>query len=237
MSDPLRQPPPLGHNEEKPLPPLVVLIPPLLVPSAIMWPLGWRLKRAGRRTVLFRYRSWARDIPENGRRLAIFLQGLEEDEIDAVAFSLGAILLRWATNHHDIPRLRRVVMIGPPNRGAHMADWLSRRLGPLYSLIWGRAALQLRRGGRGLAERAGQLDPGTDLGVIAGGTGKGRGYNPLIPGDNDMTVAVAETILPGMLDFTVLRRPHNMLPISARTADLAIRFLESGKFKTRQKTP
>jgi hypothetical protein len=37
--------------------------------------------------------------------------------------------------------------------------------------------------------------------VIAGGTGKPRGFNPWIPGDNDQTVAVEETILEGMKVF------------------------------------
>src|SRR5690606_1560533 len=115
--------------------------------------------------------SWRRDIPDNAARLAEWLRALEVEELDVVTYSMGGIILRWAAAHHDLPRLRRVVLIGPPNRGAFMADWLDGRLGVLYPAIWGRAARQLRRGARGLCERAGPLPSATEFAVIAGGRG------------------------------------------------------------------
>lgn len=213
--------------------PTVVLIPPLLNTRYIMMPLYGHLYRAGWKPRLFHYPSWSRDIPDNAARLATWLRALGESEVDIVAFSLGSILVRWAANHHEIPRLRRVVMLGPPNGGATMADWLSERLGPAYPAIWGRSALQLRRGDRGLCERAGLLPAGTELGVIAGGRGNARGYNPLIGRDNDRTVAVAETIMPGMTDFAHVNSTHTWLPLGARSRSLAVRFLKTGQFRER----
>ncbi len=215
--------------------PPVVLLPPLLNPHHIMRPLAWRLRRAGRQTHIFKYHSHRRDIPDNARDLAAWLNGLKVQEIDVVAFSLGCILLRWASNHCDIPRLRRVVFLGPPNQGASMADLLHKKLGPAYRVIWGRSSLQLRRGDAGLAQRAGTLPAGTELGVIAGGTGHGKGFNPFIPGDNDLTVAVQETVMPGLRDFTLARATHTGLPLLARPARLAIRFLDTGGFRDRKK--
>jgi hypothetical protein len=34
--------------------------------------------------------------------------------------------------------------------------------------------------------------------ILIGGTGDGRGYNPMIAGDDDGVVASAETALPGL---------------------------------------
>jgi pimeloyl-ACP methyl ester carboxylesterase len=197
----------------------------------LMWALAWTLRRAGWEPRIFVYPSWRRDIPANAARLAAWMQRWGVEELDVVTFSLGGIVLRWAAAHHDLPRLRRVVLLGPPNRGATMADWLDTRLGILFPAIWGRAARQLRRGDLGLCERAGAFPPGTEFAVIAGGRGSGKGLNPLIPGDNDFIVGVAETILPGMGDFTLVPHRHSLLPLSRRACRLTVRFLKDGRFR------
>ncbi|MDX1973614.1 MAG: hypothetical protein SFY68_13880 [Candidatus Sumerlaeia bacterium] len=214
--------------------PPVLLIPPLLTPSILcMTLLKWNLQRRGFRTISFSYPSYSQDIPTNANKLAKFLQDLDEPELDIVAFSMGNIILRWASTHHKIPKLRRVVMIGPPNQGAFMADWLDEKIGVLFPLFFGRCARQLRRGDKGLAARAGQLPAGTEVGIIAGGTGTEEGFNFLIPGDNDRTVAVSETILPGMKDFVLVPQYHTTLTMRKRSIQLAGDFLEFGRFRRR----
>lgn len=212
----------------------VLLIPPLLTPGILcMTTLKWALQRRGYRTISFSYPSYRQDIPDNATRLAKFLADLDEPVLDVVAFSMGNIILRWAANHHDIPKLRRVVMIGPPNQGAFMADWLDKKIGVLFPLIFGRCAKQMRRGDKGLAARAGNLPEDTQIGVIAGGTGTEQGYNFIIPGDNDRTVAVSETILPGMTDFILVPQVHTSLTLKQRSINLACDFIETGRFPRR----
>jgi hypothetical protein len=211
-----------------------VLIPPLLNTRYVMGPLYLHLRRAGYSPRLFHYPSWCRDIPENAQLLAVYLRGLGEPTVDVVAFSLGSILLRWAVNHHELPVLRRVVLLGPPNQGSAMAEWLSLKLGPAFPAIWGRAALQLRKGSHGLADRAGLFPQNTEVGIIAGGLGTSRGFNPLLPGDNDQTVAVSETVLSGMADFALVRSSHTLLPILPRPRALTLRFLQTGRFRDRK---
>jgi len=212
----------------------VVLIPPLLNTRYIMGVIYWHLRRAGWTPRLFAYPTWSRDIPENAQLLAAYLRGLGEPEVDVVAFSLGGILLRWAASHHELPVLRRVVMLGTPNSGSYMANWLDRKLGPAFPIIWGRAGRQLRRGELGLAARAGLFAGGTEVGIIAGGLGTSRGINPIIPGDNDQTVAVSETVLTGMTDFALVRSSHTLLPILPRPRALTLRFLQTGQFRDRK---
>ena len=72
--------------------------------------------------------------------------------------------------------------------------------------------------------------PRCEFGVIAGGLGNGTGLNPLIPGDDDMTVSVEETKLPGMKDFIQIRGQHSLLLLQQEVADNVISFLKDGVF-------
>jgi len=217
--------------------PPVLVIPPLLMPSAGMKPLQWRLEANGFDCRLFSYPSYRCTVPENAERLARFTANQPETEFDAVTFSMGGIVLRWAVNHQKMPRLRRVVMIGPPNQGATMADLSDRWLGPGFPILFGRSARQLRTGDGGLCERAGILPAETELGIIAGGTGRATGFNPLIGRDNDRVVAVDETVLEGMKSFTILPIAHGPLLFSRETARLCTGFLQSGGFGKQEITP
>ena len=218
-----------GMGSTEKMPP-VVLVPPLIMPRYCMVPLARHLRASGRRTILFGYPSYRRDIPDNGRRLARFLRTTGEPLLDAVTFSLGSIVLRWAAAHEPVPRLRRVVMIGPPNQGAALASRLSRWLGPVFRLWVGRSALQLRHGPEGLCSRAGLLPPGTQLGVIAGAAGRSWGFNPLIHGDNDRVVAVTETLLDGMTAFVTVCSGHGPLIVRRATWRHVEHFLQHGQF-------
>lgn len=223
-------PKPPATDGPSPNAPLVVLVPPLLMPRQGMWPLERALRRAGRRTFLFGYPSYRDDIPGNARRLARALRERGEEPLDVVTFSLGGVLLRWAANHESIPRLRRVVMIGPPNQGAWMADWADAHLGPLFPVMFGRAARQLRTGEKGLCAAAGRLPEEVELGIVAGGTGTPRGVVAMIPGDNDRIVRVEETTLEGMRERVLVNAPHGPLVFARETHAHVVRFLECGSF-------
>lgn len=212
--------------------PPVLFIPPLLMPRHVMRPLLGRVRRQGFQCLLFGYPSYRCDIPENASRLASYLKERNLDEIDAVAFSLGSIILRWAVNHHPMPTLRRVVMIGPPNHGAEMAKLADRWTGPMFPLMWGRCARQLRPGDDGLCHRAGLLNEPTELAIIAGGRGHSRGVNPLLRGDNDRVVRVEETWLEGMVDFKLVRAAHGPLIFRSDVARYTVNFLQSGALRS-----
>ena len=68
------------------------------------------------------------------------------------------------------------------------------------------------------------------VGIIAGGGPRGRGYSMILPIDNDGVVTVASTKLPGAVDFCLVRGHHSFLPsiLAVRTATL--RFLRTGCF-------
>ena len=79
----------------------------------------------------------------------------------------------------------------------------------LFKEIAGEAGQQL---GRDWAELGRKLaTPAFEFGIIAGGKGDDRGYNPLLPGDNDGTISVETARLAGARDFAVLPVLHSFV--------------------------
>ncbi len=74
--------------------------------------------------------------------------------------------------------------------------------------------------------------PTIEFGIIAGGSdgGKGEGYNPLLPGDDDGVVSVDEAKLDGAKDFLVLKALHSFIMDADDTREAVLRFLSRGRF-------
>jgi hypothetical protein len=64
--------------------------------------------------------------------------------------------------------------------------------------------------------------------VIAGGKGTAAGYNPWIAGDDDGTVAVSSTRLPGAADFMTVPTLHSFLMTDEAVIAATGRFLRTG---------
>lgn len=124
-----------------------------------------------------------------------------------VTYSLGGLVLRSAFAGDDRWRTRMpiagIVQIGPPNRGARAAAAI--RGLPPGNRVTGPAA-------RELCDPIDLPEPPAEIPVlvIAGGTGRG-GFNPLLDGDDDGLVRVAETRLDRSHDFHRVAAPHGLL--------------------------
>ncbi len=144
-----------------------------------------------------------------------------------VTHSMGGVLLRAYLRDHTLPRLGRVVMLAPPNRGSEIVD----RLGGLrlFRRVNGPAGCQLGTGEGSLPLSLGA--PDFELGVIAGD----RSVNPLlsllIPGRDDGKVAVARTRVEGMADFLCLHVTHPFMMRNARVIRQTRHFLKTGCFQ------
>lgn len=215
-------------------PPPVVVIHGLGVHPWIMAVLAWRIRRSGRRVHLVGYNSYHVPIPQIAQRVSRKVRRLGYEEIDVVAHSMGGIITRYILNHMPMPRVRRIVMIGTPNRGASLATTVIERLGPVGPAILGEVLHQMRHGDKGLAARVGLLE-GIEFGVIAGGNRTKSGMRSWIKGDNDGIVAVAETPLEGMRDFVHVPVGHTMQLVDRRVAEYALHFLDHGRFRGRAK--
>jgi hypothetical protein len=149
------------------------------------------------------------------------------EEIYFVTHSMGGIVTRRVLSSEHHPKVKRFVMIGPPNQGAVLADLLLEWWPSQY--VTGPAGKQLVTGVEGFAKNAGS--PTCEFGVIAGGRGNDKGWNPLIPGDDDGVVGVQNTKLEGMADFIIVRGMHTALMNKPETIKQVLHFLQHGTFR------
>lgn len=111
----------------------VFLVHGLASSRYVMSPLAWRLRRDGYRTKNWGYWSLTPGIAAQAAKLQQTLDKVVGDpdvqRLDLVTHSMGCILMRWVLSHGISPKVRRWVMLGPPNRGSSVARNLARGLG------------------------------------------------------------------------------------------------------------
>jgi hypothetical protein len=169
-------------------------------------------------------------------------QDFKRRRVCAVTHSLGGVILRHMRD--DRIRWRRIVMLAPPNNGSAVADFAaSGSLGGVasaaFSLIYGPA-------GGTLAGVTSKVDkptawpyPPAPFAVIAG-TRRRSLKNPTswflsdrVFGDdvdNDGTVSVDETKLPGMAAFATVPETHTDIMNATSVHTLVLNFLLKGSF-------
>ncbi len=188
-----------------------------------------RLEREyGLKVALFSYPSVRGALDENAAALAAFIRKMNPDAAHIVGHSLGGVLaLRMLANDSGfLPG--RVVCLGSPLTGSRAATFLN-------SLVWAEdivgksvpEAMVHRSANEWAAHVAGERD----IGVIAGNVPFGIGrFLADFKEDNDGTIAVAETRLPGARDHIVLPVSHKGMLVSAAVADQAAAFIRRGTF-------
>jgi pimeloyl-ACP methyl ester carboxylesterase len=217
---------------ERELPPMsgdaVILLHGIARSTKSMLPMKRHLEKAGRQVFSFGYPSTQVSIEDAADALQQAIGSLEGIErIQLVGFSMGGLVIRSYLDRHPHEQVSRVLLIGTPNHGAEMADLLRRN--SIYKLCLGPAGQQLcTLADIGLAPHL--PPPDVEFGLIAGVRGNGWGFNPLIPGDDDGTVAVDSVKLEGAVDFTTVNSIHMLLPSRPRTLEATEAFLRTGKF-------
>lgn len=186
------------------------------------------LRREGYETANVNYPSTRLGIAEHADNLEHIIETLEGAEtLSFITHSLGGLVVRDLLARESAWRERiavhRLIMIAPPNKGSQIADRLQAL--PAYRWLTGES-------GQGLTtEAAARLPvPEIEFGIIAGGRGNANGFNPLLPGDNDGLVTVAETALHGAQDFLLVGTTHGLIDDHPQTIDATLAFLRGGRF-------
>jgi len=186
------------------------------------------------------YASTRNTLDEHAESLARVIEGLKGiDEINFVCHSLGNLVVRrylgevnqeqpkWRPD----PRIRRMVMLAPPNNGARIARVAADLLNDnqFVRLVVGPSAWQLAREWDDAKKTL--ATPSFEFGIIAGGFGE-AGLNPLLDGNDDLVVSVEETRLVGASDFRLVPCRHGGLLNDAVVLQNIATFLKQGYFTT-----
>jgi len=150
----------------------------------------------------------------------------QQGKIHFVTHSLGGILLRYYLEHRQIENLGRTVMLGPPNQGTELSDFLN-RIGFVERVI-GPASLQLGTSDQNIPKQLGAVN--FELGIIAGTKHNNPIFASLIEGENDGKISVANSKVAGMKDHLVLPVTHTFMMQNKTVIDQVKYFLENGRF-------
>ncbi len=147
-------------------------------------------------------------------------------KVHFVTHSLGGIILRYYLQQHDIPKLGRVVMLSPPNKGSEVVDVLRDNI--FFKWINGPAGRQLGTGADSILRQL--SPPDFELGVITGNRSINLVLSTLIPGADDGKVGVHSARVKGMRDFLVVPYSHPFIMRRKAVIAEVIHFLRAGCF-------
>ncbi len=192
-----------------------------------MWAMAEALRREGFAVCNWGYPSRRAPIQALAEMLGKRVAALPDcARVHFVGHSMGGLVARCLMATAPPAQAGRLVMIGSPNQGSIVAE----KLGDLwlFQKLFGPAGQDLRRGPRGICRELGV--PRAEFAIIAGGTGRKWGLNPLLGSDNDGLVTVEETYLEGAADFLLVPYLHAFMQFFPRTIRNTIHFLRTGRF-------
>jgi surfactin synthase thioesterase subunit len=206
----------------------VVYVHGLWMPGEESLVLAHRLKQDfGLAVHSFRYSAAFASLDATTERLAAFVGSLAAPAVHFVGHSLGGLVIYRTLERFAMQPAGRVVFLGTPCRASRAAEQAS-RFAPMAHLMGETVARELLRP----CER--RWGHARELGIIAGT--QPLGFGQLIARfdeDNDGTVAVSETRMPGATDHITLPVSHLGMLLSARVARETGQFLSDGHFSLR----
>jgi hypothetical protein len=192
----------------------VVILHGLFATRRSMRKLELHLRASGYEVLNWGYPTFWRTTAHHVQRLIPLLEQLEEDSrvrsINFVTHSMGGILVRYALDIAQLTKVKRVVMLAPPNRGSHLTRI---SLGPFAWCV--PAICDLKEDPDSLPNRL-QVPQQVEFGVIAS--------------LRDPIVRVANTFLPSQKDHCVLPTSHFKLPQHEAALRRVQFFLQNGRF-------
>jgi hypothetical protein len=200
---------------------------------------NYLMKNGDFTTVNFQYASTREKIGEHAAALKSVIDqlGPQVTEISFVCHSLGNIVVRrYLGNNTDEKtgqqgdmRIKRMVMIGPPNQGSRMARILKTSF--LFQQIAGVSGMQLARQWEKLDPTL--ATPAFEFGIVAGGQETDKNFsNFILKGKDDFTVSLDEAKLAGAHDLLVRPLLHSTMMHQPEVMKATQLFLEKGFFES-----
>ncbi len=211
---------------------VVILLHGLMRTNDSMRDLAEAFQATGRwQPIALSYASTQDSIDHHALALRELVDNLPgKPRIAFVGHSLGNIVVRralglWKADDAQqvLPRIERVVMLGPPNQGSALARHLS-GLG-LFEVLTGTSGQEL---GRVWDELQTKLEtPACPFCIVAGELPEnGLLKNPLLEGKGDFIVTVEETKLDGAAKTVVLPVLHSYLMTDPRAIQATLEFVD-----------
>jgi pimeloyl-ACP methyl ester carboxylesterase len=209
---------------------LVLLLHGIFRSKDSFGPMTRALRADGYEAHPINYPSTRQSLEDHADQVEALLNRAEGvSTLSLVTHSMGGIVSRVLLARKRSPwrrriKVNRLVMIATPNQGSEIALRLDNV--PAFGAVAGPSLQQLH------PKRASELPlPDVKFGIVAGARGDERGFNPLLTGDDDMTVTVESTKLAGAEDFYLATGAvHTFVMIRPDVVDATLRYLRTGRF-------
>jgi len=204
----------------------VVLLHGLFRSRGAMAPLARALAADGMSAHALHYPSTRRPIDGHADQVEAVLDRIRgPTRVSLVGHSLGGlvalrVLARAGAAWRERLTPHRAVTIASPHHGAELAGRLSHL--PGFVALAGPALPELLPGRT-------RDRPHVPVATIAGARGRRRGLNPLLAGDDDLTVRVEEALLEDADDQLVVRAVHTFISMDRQVIDAVRRYLVVGR--------
>jgi pimeloyl-ACP methyl ester carboxylesterase len=212
----------------------VVVLHGIFQPSFTMRPLCRFLEDEGYSVLNLDYPSTRYPVEVIAEMVAERIEahgGSVDGKLHLVGFSMGGLVIRAFLRNRVPLNLGKVVMIGTPNHGSEVADFLKTFLPFRY--LYGPAGQQLVTDQKDFS--AIFANDGFDLGIIAGDSSGYSIMGRLIGQPSDGKVSVASTKLACAADHLVVDSSHTMLPHNGTVWVETAAFLRNGVFSRGEK--
>jgi pimeloyl-ACP methyl ester carboxylesterase len=210
---------------------IVVVLHGIFHTSWFMQPMADYLEKQGYQVLNLDYPSTKYSIEDLIELTAKDIDSRISDKtrtVNFVGFSMGGLLVRGIIAKHRPENLGRVVLLGTPNKGSEVADFLKDNY--LYKTFFGPAGQQLCvQNYSDLQHLFGKVD--YELGIIAGNSTIDPISSYIIPEVDDGKVSIESTKLEGMKDHIIISSDHILMPSNKEVQRQTLEFLKNGFFK------
>ncbi len=209
---------------------VILLLHGLFRSSRSMAGMGKYLSESGLgEPILVEYASTRASITDHAQAIREIIENLPgKPKINVVAHSMGNIVFRHAVGDWQredpsraLTRINRMVMLGPPNQGAHIARHLGKL--KLFEIIAGKGGMELGPAWAQLEDKL--ATPPFPFAIVAGRLDDAPITNPLVEGASDFVVGIEEARLPGSTEMLEVPVVHSFLMDDPRVQAATYNFL------------
>ncbi|HRE31942.1 MAG TPA: alpha/beta fold hydrolase [Candidatus Berkiella sp.] len=147
--------------------------------------------------------------------------------IHFVTHSMGGLMVRLLLNKYPLEKVQRIIMLGPPNQGSEVADFIYPY--KFFQNFYGPALEELTTI-YAKSHPFPALPAYCELGIIAGNLNIDPICYFILPPGNDGKVTLENTKMDKMTDHLILRTSHSFMMYNAQVIQQISYFLGNGCF-------